>query len=214
MEMTAAVTQSLFSVLRAMTPSEAEALQAIEDYTAYKAGRGLFRDPAAAHQAPRVAGGQWWNVFGANAFTLRPLAVRILSLCSSSSACERVWSTYGWVHNKLRNKLKPARAKKLVYVHFNSRLAAHLKDPAFNPGCPAWEAPASPEMAEDEDDGEGSDDDEDDEEGMTGQYLEDLQKEAAWPEAQVESSEDDADEENDPESEEEVVARRTRARTN
>ena len=30
---------------------------------------------------------------------------------------ERVWSIFGWIQNKLRSKMLPATAKKLVMVH-------------------------------------------------------------------------------------------------
>ncbi|KAH9309629.1 hypothetical protein KI387_026745, partial [Taxus chinensis] len=41
---------------------------------------------------------------------------------SSSSASERNWSTYGWIHSVKRNRLTSARAEKLVAVHSALRL--------------------------------------------------------------------------------------------
>ena len=38
-------------------------------------------------------------------------------------ACERNWSTYDFIHNKRRNRLTAARARDLVYVFTNGRLA-------------------------------------------------------------------------------------------
>lgn len=36
----------------------------------------------------------WWRLYGSETPSLQRLAVRILSLTSSSSACERNWSTF------------------------------------------------------------------------------------------------------------------------
>ena len=44
----------------------------------------------------------------------------------TSSACERNWSSYDWIHNKKRNRLTPARAEKLVYVCQNNNAIRKL----------------------------------------------------------------------------------------
>jgi hypothetical protein len=41
----------------------------------------------------------------------------------SSSGCERNWSTFALVHSKLRNRLGYEKLHKLVYVHYNLKLA-------------------------------------------------------------------------------------------
>jgi len=41
---------------------------------------------------------------------------------TSSSAAERKWSTYDFIHSKKRNRLTEDRARDLVYVHSNLRL--------------------------------------------------------------------------------------------
>ncbi|KAH9291987.1 hypothetical protein KI387_042831, partial [Taxus chinensis] len=63
----------------------------------------------------------WWRLYGLSGL-LRPLAIRLLSQVSSSSASERNWSTYGWIHSVKRNRLTSARAEKLVVVHSALRL--------------------------------------------------------------------------------------------
>ena len=49
-------------------------------------------------------------------------------MCSISS-CERNWSTYSFVYNKVRNRLHPSRAEDLVYIYTNSRLLRHRRGP-------------------------------------------------------------------------------------
>ncbi|MQL83980.1 hypothetical protein Taro_016478 [Colocasia esculenta] len=50
---------------------------------------------------------------------LARIAIRILSQTTSSSQCERNWSTFSLIHTKVRNKLSATRLEKLVYCHYN-----------------------------------------------------------------------------------------------
>ena len=49
-------------------------------------------------------------------------------MCSISS-CERNWSIYSFVHNKVRNRLQPSCAKDLVYIYTNNKLLRHQRGP-------------------------------------------------------------------------------------
>ncbi|CAH1437378.1 unnamed protein product [Lactuca virosa] len=49
---------------------------------------------------------RWWGLFGGSIPHLTKITMRILSLTSSSSGCERNWSTFEAVHTKKRNRLK------------------------------------------------------------------------------------------------------------
>ncbi|XP_050377715.1 uncharacterized protein LOC126794957 [Argentina anserina] len=64
----------------------------------------------------------WWAVHGASAPKLQVLAFKLLGQPSSSSCCERNWSTYKFIHSATRNKIAPQRAEDLVFVHTNLRL--------------------------------------------------------------------------------------------
>ncbi|KAK2652840.1 hypothetical protein Ddye_012696 [Dipteronia dyeriana] len=44
----------------------------------------------------------WWLMYGGCAPLLRAITVRILSQTTSSSACERNWSTFALIHTKQR----------------------------------------------------------------------------------------------------------------
>ncbi|KAL7592759.1 hypothetical protein Lser_V15G33003 [Lactuca serriola] len=65
---------------------------------------------------------RWWGLFGGSTPHLKKIAMRILSLTSSSSGCERNWSTFEAVHTKKRNRLETNRLNNLVYVQFNVNL--------------------------------------------------------------------------------------------
>ncbi|KAI3768319.1 hypothetical protein L2E82_18899 [Cichorium intybus] len=64
----------------------------------------------------------WWGTFGGSTPHLTKIAIRILSLTSSSSGCERNWSTFEAIHTKKRNRLETSRLNNLVYVQFNANL--------------------------------------------------------------------------------------------
>ncbi|GJV41664.1 pescadillo-like protein [Tanacetum coccineum] len=50
------------------------------------------------------------------------MAIKILSLTTSSSGCERNWSAFEGIHTKKRNWLDSQRLHHLVYVQFNAKL--------------------------------------------------------------------------------------------
>jgi hypothetical protein len=66
---------------------------------------------------------------GSRAKALQTIARRILGQVCSASACERNWSMYSFIHNKVRNCLKHNRADDLVYVYANTRLIRHKRGP-------------------------------------------------------------------------------------
>ncbi|KAL3676169.1 hypothetical protein R1sor_026117 [Riccia sorocarpa] len=63
----------------------------------------------------------WWAICGKAAPNLRVVAMDVLGLTTVASACESGWS-YGFVHNKLRNRLAMHRQHKLVYILHNARI--------------------------------------------------------------------------------------------
>nr|KYP45530.1 polyprotein [Cajanus cajan] len=63
-----------------------------------------------------------WVMHGSSAPLLQKLSLKLLVQPSSSSCCERNWSTYSFIHSLKRNRLNPKRAEDLVYVHTNLRL--------------------------------------------------------------------------------------------
>ncbi|GJR08674.1 ribonuclease H-like domain-containing protein [Tanacetum coccineum] len=69
----------------------------------------------------------WWGTFGGATPNLKKIAMRILSLTSSSSGCERNWSTFEGIHTKKRNRLEASKLNNLVYVQFNSNLTVKAK---------------------------------------------------------------------------------------
>ena len=65
-------------------------------------------------------------MFGSSTPTLQRLATRLVSQCVSSSGCERNWSTFAFIHTKIRNRLTFKKLHKLVYVNYNLRIQSKL----------------------------------------------------------------------------------------
>jgi len=62
---------------------------------------------------------------------LQQLAKKIFGLVASSAASERNFSTFGFIHSKLRNSLSAAAVEKLVYIKTNNLQFTnqnHLRD--------------------------------------------------------------------------------------
>ncbi|MCO5574173.1 hypothetical protein L7F22_027955 [Adiantum nelumboides] len=69
----------------------------------------------------------WWEDYGADVPQLQSLAIKILSHVCSLSAIERLWSTFGHIHSKKRNRLGVQKANDLVFVNANLRLPTKMK---------------------------------------------------------------------------------------
>jgi hypothetical protein len=70
---------------------------------------------------------------------LQKLAIRLVSQCASATGCERNWSTFAFIHTKVRNRLTYENLHKLVYINYNLRIqnsidgcSQHDDDDPFN----------------------------------------------------------------------------------
>ncbi|CAL5356470.1 unnamed protein product [Camellia sinensis] len=84
---------------------------------------------------------EWWIIHGSCAPELKKIAVKVLNQTTTSSHCERNWSTFSLIHTKTRNRLKYKKIQRLVFITYNMRLKLrHVKrssqeeiDRSFNP---------------------------------------------------------------------------------
>ncbi|GBG83376.1 hypothetical protein CBR_g37090 [Chara braunii] len=83
----------------------------------FQFGRGIFGDAAALRRAEKDNAVLWWEAHGGGHPELKMLAMRMLSIWTTSSPAERNWSTWSLVQTKTRNQLKHKRTEKLVYSH-------------------------------------------------------------------------------------------------
>ena len=115
-------------VFRKLAPDDETYVRVLNQYQDFLENRGPFQDavdPILQGAPPH----EWWDAMGSEAKALQTIARRILAQVCSISSCERNWSTYSFVHNKVRNRLHPSRAEDLVYIYTNSRLLRHRRGP-------------------------------------------------------------------------------------
>ncbi|KAG6476013.1 hypothetical protein ZIOFF_065248 [Zingiber officinale] len=104
-----------------------------EEFASFSAAIDDFSDNDAMRDRGLMSPTKWWVIHGASAPTLQSLALKLLGQPSSSSCCERNWSTYSFIHSLKRNKITPQRAEVLVYVHYNLRLLSR-RSPHYSEG--------------------------------------------------------------------------------
>ena len=87
------------------------------EFAAFSGGR--FPSPNALTDRWDLLPLVWWQYDNSAFPTLQSLALKLLGQPCSSSCAERNWSTYKFIHSLKTNKMAPARAEDLVYVHSN-----------------------------------------------------------------------------------------------
>ncbi|XP_025625523.1 uncharacterized protein [Arachis hypogaea] len=113
------ITNERVKCLKRYFPDEEERRKVNIKFTSFSGGRGVFDDYDSLNDRGIVNAKSWWLIHGGKAKFLQPIALRLLGQPSSSSCCERNWSTYSFIHSLKRIKLKPKRAENLVFVHTN-----------------------------------------------------------------------------------------------
>lgn len=68
----------------------------------------------------------WWTLVARRYPILSTIARQILSIPSTSAASERNWSSFGFIHNKLRNRLEDNKVEKCVYLYWNMRILKQI----------------------------------------------------------------------------------------
>lgn len=111
---------------------------------------GSFSKASVWERAKAMNAHVFWEMHGAELPDLRAVAMKVLSQPCTTSASERNWSTFEFIHSKKRNKLTSKRCNDLVYVFSNLRLANKLRDPMLEECVVEWENGFSSD-SEDED---------------------------------------------------------------
>ena len=101
---------------------EREYLRFVEEYGDNKASgnRKYTRFFDQGNGVPPLTPLQFWKSEGRQKYErLSKIAVMIFSLSVSTASAERNFSTTGFIHSKVRNRLSRERVKKLVFVKEN-----------------------------------------------------------------------------------------------
>ncbi|XP_047035471.1 uncharacterized protein LOC124641447 [Helicoverpa zea] len=127
----------------------------------YIAKQGFFSKTFLWSSVTKITPIAWWAGL-CKSTALSKLALKFLSLPTTSAACERTFSTYSDVHSKKRNRLTNDRASKIVYIAHNLRLKSEKTKEEHEeaPGIENMTVIQSvEEMDEDEETDENSDSD-------------------------------------------------------
>jgi hypothetical protein len=117
--------------------------QAVEQLSKLFSPTGIIFSELAINARTTMAGWRWWDVYGMPLPQMRMIAMRVLACVASSSACERNWSDFGFIHSKKRNKLSTTQLEKLVYVFSNVRMMDEVQEGAVGGTAIPWlQAPA------------------------------------------------------------------------
>ncbi|XP_020529676.1 uncharacterized protein LOC110008186 [Amborella trichopoda] len=101
----------------------------IEELILYKCSLMSFGKDMALRQRNKDGPAQWWRHHRSSAPNLQKMAIRILSLITTSSGCERNWSLFEMVYTKRRNRLEQKKLNDLVFVRENQRLKEKKNQP-------------------------------------------------------------------------------------
>ncbi|GBG62466.1 hypothetical protein CBR_g30787 [Chara braunii] len=94
----------------------------------FQMARGAFGTTWAVQRAKKDNAVLWWEAHGDGHPEIKALAVKVLSIWTTSSPAERNWSTWSLVQTKSKNKLHHQRTEKLVYSHWSLRLKSRGDD--------------------------------------------------------------------------------------
>jgi hypothetical protein len=65
----------------------------------------------------------YWKLVGATDFlNLSKIAIDVCGIHCSSAASERIWSTYRFIHSRLRNRLTNDKIEKMIFIYENSSI--------------------------------------------------------------------------------------------
>ena len=124
----AKVMAGIKEVVKFFAPDEAYH-QAMREFNMFKQHQDddMFTRDADDNILMGIAPKTWWQLHGANWPVLQPIAIRIFSVGTSSSASERNFSVWSHIWSNRANKLSFDRAVKMVYVYTNPRTLLNIK---------------------------------------------------------------------------------------
>ena len=110
------------TIIRRLISNPDNYAKAVSQLTQFRrAGSGTI-NAAAWEAAKTMPAYDWWFVFMSQWPELQAIALKVLSQPIGCGGVERVWSTFGWIQSKLRNRLLPENARKIVMSHMWLRL--------------------------------------------------------------------------------------------
>ncbi|MQM04756.1 hypothetical protein Taro_037564, partial [Colocasia esculenta] len=109
------VMRGTMNVITRLARTMNERLDAMAEVERYKLKLGIYGGYDMTYAAQRLTPAEWWiqvNYQQAGTNPVTYVTVKVLSQTTSSSPCERNWSTFSLIHTKIRNRLGVDRLEK------------------------------------------------------------------------------------------------------
>lgn len=104
-------------------PNSDERRELSIEYAKFSIMAGDYGDQDSIHDRYTLDPKDWWLLYGTFTPMLQRVALKLLGHPSSSSCCEKNWSTYSFIHSQTMDKMMTSkRMQDLVFVHNNLRL--------------------------------------------------------------------------------------------
>ncbi|GMP68178.1 hypothetical protein CsSME_00027887 [Camellia sinensis var. sinensis] len=135
------VMDGLKKVITRLEPNMDAQVKTTNQLLLFRDKQETFGTPLAQRAWKQSNPAEWWIIHDSCALELQKITVKVLSQTTTSSYCERNWSTFSLIHTKTRNRLKYKKIQRLVFITYNMRLKLrHVKrssqeeiDRSFNP---------------------------------------------------------------------------------
>lgn len=101
-------------------------IEVLKEYAEYLGKRGNFSRLHLWESNLVKNSINWWCLVKGRYPILSEVALKVLSIPATSAASERNWSTFGFIHTKVRNRLNDKRVEKLVYMNWNLKIIRDL----------------------------------------------------------------------------------------
>ena len=120
--------KAALNALREMVPEKQRA-QALQDYGKFRAREAPFDVGSNLFSllvVDSLSSYGWWKAY-ADPGPLQNVAIALGAIPATAGATERNWNEFGQLYTRNRNRLKPERLRKLVFIYHNLRILARMK---------------------------------------------------------------------------------------
>ena len=120
--------KAALNALKEMVPEKQRA-QALQEYGKFRAREPPFDVGSnwfSLLVVDSLSSYGWWKAY-ADPGPLQNVAIALGAIPATAGATERKWNEFGQLYTRNRNRLKPERLRKLVFIYHNLRILARMK---------------------------------------------------------------------------------------
>ncbi|XP_026443024.1 uncharacterized protein LOC113342839 [Papaver somniferum] len=123
------IKRGLHTAMEKLKTNEYELEMEITELRMYIDAYGILGSQTCKKRRDKDQPHDWWITYGGiDVPNLQKFAIRVLSLTSSASPCERNWSTFQNLHTKKRNRITQQKLNDSVFIQYNKKLQRRYKE--------------------------------------------------------------------------------------